>query len=97
MNTRKTNQPNPPEVTPNQSTAVDLNAGHGTDRGPGAPDPKSNAPDTRGSTAARKQRGDESKASPDGPQGSDASSTAYETEGLSERRSGTDVEGGVSG
>ena len=97
MDTQKKTGPQSNPVTPNQSTAVDLNAGHGTDRGPGASEPKPNVPGTRGSTAARQQRGDESKASPDGPQGADASSTAYETEGLSERRSGTDVEGGVSG
>lgn len=81
------------------STANDLNAGRGTEGPREDSDPISQptGQGKRGTSTARTKRDDLPKPSPDGATSNNASASAYETEGLVERTSRSDVEGGVAG
>ena len=82
------------------STANDLNAGRGTE-GPrdetGSVRERTATTTRRGTGSARTRRDDVPRPSPDGSTSTNASSSAYETEGLRERTSRSDVEGDVAG
>ena len=96
MTTAKRNTDSAKSVDDNASTgstAVDLNAGHGTDRD-ASPTTKQTSTARGAAPAARSRRSDNTKAAPDG-EGGGESDSAFETESLHDRSSRSDVEGGV--